>query len=45
MKLLGTKFINWEGIVHFRVFPVVSLTSEFAACSKLPSRDNHRKAP
>jgi len=35
------------GIVHFRVFRLFLclLTTEFAACSKPPSRDNHRKAP
>jgi len=34
------------GVVHFRVFWLFLwlLTSEFAACSKPPSRDNHRKA-
>jgi len=35
------------GIVHFRVFRLFLwlLTTEFAACSKPPSRYNHRKAP
>jgi len=35
------------GVVHFRAFRlfVWLLTTEFAACSKPPSRDNHRKSP
>jgi len=35
------------GVVHFRVFRLFLwlLTTEFAACSMPPSRDNHRKAP
>jgi len=35
------------GVVHFRVFWLFLrlLTTEFAACSMSPSRDNHRKAP
>jgi len=34
------------GVVHFQGFPLILylLTTEFAACSKPPSRDNHRKA-
>jgi len=34
-------------VVHFRVFRLFLwlLTTEFAACSKPPSRDNRRKAP
>jgi len=35
------------GVVHFRVFQLFLwlFTTEFAACLKSPSRDNHRKAP
>jgi len=35
------------GVVHFRVFWLFLwlLTTEFAACSKSPSRDNHHKMP
>jgi len=34
------------GVFHFRVFRLLIwiLTTEFAACSKPPSKDNHRKA-
>jgi len=33
------------GVVHFQVFRLFLslLTTEFAACSKPPSRDNHRE--
>jgi len=35
------------GVVHFQVFRLFLrlLTTEVAACSKPPSRDNHCKAP
>jgi len=40
---IGTRL----GVVHFRVFRLFLwlLITQFAACSKPPSRDNHRKAP
>jgi len=47
MALYFGQILTRLGIVHFWRFWLFLwlLTTDFAACSKPPSRDNHRKAP